>query len=332
MSQSFSEDRLARISLAAASEPGDSVTGTLIARVGAIETLALVTSDSSLPAGIDTAEGSLWRRRLAPRLDPGQVDRIQEEMDRRALTMLTTEDLIWPAELQQLGSGAPIALWLSGQPSRLEGATASRITLVGARAATNYGEHITMELASDLASQGRIIYSGGAYGIDGAAHRAAMMARPGSTVAVLATGLDRTYPVGNQQLFERIQDSGGLLVSELPPGSSPTRWRFLQRNRILAALSGATVVVEAGYRSGSLNVAGQAHALGRPIGAVPGPITSPASAGCHRLLQEGIATIVTDTRDAIDLLDSTNNTGPDRPFNVTTATRRPMRLEPDISL
>ncbi|WP_243073702.1 DNA-processing protein DprA [Microbacterium sp. SS28] len=332
MSHSFSEDRLARISLAAASEPGDNVTGTLIARVGAIETLALVTSDSPLPAPIDPAEGSLWRRRLAPRLDPGQVDRIRDEMERRALTMLTTEDLAWPAELQQLGSGAPLALWLSGQPSRLEGATASRITLVGARAATSYGEHITMELAADLASQGRIIYSGGAYGIDGAAHRAATMARPGSTVAVLATGLDRAYPVGNQQLFERIQDSGGLLVSELPPGSSPTRWRFLQRNRILAALTGATVVVEAGYRSGSLNVAGQAHALGRPIGAVPGPITSPASAGCHRLLQEGIATIVTDTRDAIDLLDSTNTTGPDRPFNVATSARRPLRLEPDISL
>ena len=332
MSHSFSADRLARISLAAASEPGDTVTGTLIARIGAVETLALVTSDTPLPAPIDPAEGSLWRRRLAPRLDPGQVDRIQEEMERRALTMLTTEDLAWPAELQQLGSQAPLALWLSGQPSRLEGATASRITLVGARAATSYGEHITMELASDLASQGRIIYSGGAYGIDGAAHRAATMAHPGSTVAVLATGLDRVYPVGNQQLFERIQDSGGLLVRELPPGSSPTRWRFLQRNRILAALSGATVVVEAGYRSGSLNVAGQAHALGKPIGAVPGPITSPASAGCHRLLQEGIATIVTDTRDAIDLLDSTNNSGPDRASGFATATRRPVRLQADISL
>ncbi|MEU1970799.1 DNA-processing protein DprA [Microbacterium sp. NPDC019599] len=332
MSHSFSADRLARISLAAASEPGDTVTGTLIARIGAVETLALVTSDTALPAAIDPAEGSLWRRRLAPRLDPGQVERIRNEMDRRALTMLTTEDLAWPAELQQLGAQAPLALWLSGQPSRLEGATASRITLVGARAATSYGEHITMELAADLASQGRIIYSGGAYGIDGAAHRAATMAHPGSTVAVLASGLDRFYPVGNQQLFERIQDSGGLLVSELPPGSSPTRWRFLQRNRILAALSGATIVVEAGYRSGSLNVATQAHALGKPIGAVPGPITSPASAGCHRLLQEGIATIVTDTRDAIDLLDSTNSSAPDRPFTYATATRRPLRIEPDLSL
>ncbi|SFS16494.1 DNA processing protein [Microbacterium sp. cf046] len=332
MGHSFSEDRLARISLAAASEPGDNVTGTLVTRVGAVETLALVASDSALPASIDPTEGSLWRRRLAPRLDPGQVDRVRDEMERRALTMLTTEDLAWPAELQQLGTQAPLALWLSGQPSRLEGVAASRITLVGARAATSYGEQVTTELAADLASQGRIIYSGGAYGIDGAAHRAATTARPGATVAVLATGLDRFYPVGNQQLFERIQDSGGLLVSELPPGSAPTRWRFLQRNRLLAALSGATVVVEAGYRSGSLNVASQAHALGKPIGAVPGPVTSPASAGCHRLLQEGIATIVTETRDAIDLLDSTNSAGLDRPIGFATNTRRPLRLEPDISL
>lgn len=331
MRDSMSDDRFARISLAAASEPGDSVTGALISHVGAAEALALVTSASALPTSIDPAEGSLWRRRLAPRLDPGNVDRIVEEMDRRALTVLTAEDLGWPAELQQLGPQAPLALWLSGQPSLLEGVTAGRVTLVGARAATSYGEHITMEFASELASQGRVICSGGAYGIDGAAHRAATMARRGATIAILATGLDRLYPAGNQQLFERITESGGLLVSELPPGASPTRWRFLQRNRLLAALSGATIVVEAGYRSGSLNVAAQAHSLGRPIGAVPGPVTSAASAGCHRLLQEGVATIVTDTRDAIDLLDSTNDGGPDR-FPLATANGRSLRLQPDLSL
>src|SRR4051812_39004582 len=113
MAHSFSEDRLARISLAAASEPGDIVTGTLVSRLGAVETLELVTSDTSLLPQIDAAEGSLWRRSLAPRLDPGNVDRIREEMQRRALTMLTTEDVAWPAELQQLGPHAPLALWLS---------------------------------------------------------------------------------------------------------------------------------------------------------------------------------------------------------------------------
>lgn len=332
MADSFSEDRLARITLAAASEPGDAVTGALIARVGAVETLALVSASGPLPGAIDPAEAGLWRRRLAPRLDPGHGDRIREDMNRRGLTVLTVEDLNWPAELQQLGTHSPIALWLSGRPSSLEGATANRIALIGARAATSYGEHVATELAADLASQGRIIISGGAYGIDGAAHKAAMAAHPGATVAVLATGLDRLYPVGNQPLFDRIKESGGLLVSELPPGSAPTRWRFLQRNRLLAALAGATVVVEAGYRSGSLNVAGQAHSLGRPIGAVPGPVTSAASAGCHRLLQEGIATIVTDARDATDLLDSTNATSPDRFVDFSSSPGRPRRLEPDISL
>lgn len=334
MPDSMNEDRLARIALAAASEPGDAVTGALIARVGAAETLALITSDGPLPDLIDEAEGSLWRRRLAPRLDPAKVDRIEEIMDNRTIALMTVEDLNWPAELQQLGAHAPIALWLKGDPSRFDGVAARRIALVGARAATSYGEHVATQLAADLAEQGRVILSGGAYGIDGAAHRAATMARPGATVAILATGLDRFYPVGNQPLFERITDTGGLIVSELPPGSAPTRWRFLQRNRLLAVLSGATVVVEAGYRSGSLDVAGQAHALGRPVGAVPGPITSAASAGCHRLLQEGIATVVTDARDASDLLDSTGPTalGIDRNLESSFVQGQPRRVEPDISL
>ncbi|WP_442576386.1 DNA-processing protein DprA [Microbacterium sp. F51-2R] len=334
MPDSITEDRLARITLAAASEPGDAVTGALIARVGAVETLALVSSEGPLPRQIDPAEGSLWRRRLAPRIDLGQVDRIREVMEVRRLVLMTVEDLNWPAELQQLGANAPIALWLSGTPSRLEGVTARRIALVGARAATSYGEHVATQLAADLAEQGRIIISGGAYGIDGAAHKAATMARPGATVAIVATGLDRFYPVGNQPLFERITETGGLILSELPPGAAPTRWRFLQRNRLLAALAGATVVVEAGFRSGSLNVAGQAHSLGRPVGAVPGPITSAASAGCHRLLQEGIATVVTDARDASDLLDSTDpiGAGADRNFEFDFIQSRPRRLEPDISL
>ncbi|WP_104177426.1 DNA-processing protein DprA [Cryobacterium sp. Y50] len=185
------------------------------------------------------------------------------------------------------------------------------------------------ERASELASQGRTIISGGAYGIDESAHRAAIMSFPGSTIAVLATGLDRLYPTGHEQLFERIEQSGGLLVSEFPPGSAPTRWRFLQRNRMLAALSGATVVVEAGHRSGSLNVAGQAHALGRPVAAVPGPVTSPASAGCHRLIQEGIASLVADAQDVTDLLNSTACFSGDRTFAYS-VTRRFSRTGPDL--
>ena len=329
MAESMSEEREARMTLAALSEPGDIITGTLVARLGAAETVRLITSGVRLPNGIDPAEGELWRRRLAPRINPGQIERIQADMERHDLRLLTPEDIDWPGELQQLSTSAPIALWLRGDPSRLSVPLPGRVAIVGARAATAYGSQVATELASDLASQGRVILSGGAYGIDGSAHRAATATHPGSTVAVLAGGLDRVYPVGHEQLFERIEQSGGLLVSELPPGSTPTRWRFLQRNRILAALSAATVIVEAGHRSGSLNVAGQAHSLGRPVGAVPGPVTSPASAGCHRLVQEGIASLVIDAQDVTDLLDSTAGFSGDRTFAYS-PTRRFSRTGPDL--
>jgi DNA processing protein len=315
--------------LAALSEPGDTITGALIARLGAAETVQIITSGDRLPNGIDPAEGELWRRRLAPRINPGQIDRIAADMERHDLRLLTPEDLDWPGELQQLGTSAPIALWLKGDPSQLSAPLPGRVTIVGARAATAYGSQVATELASELASQGRTILSGGAYGIDGSAHRAATVSFPGSTIAVLATGLDRLYPTGHEQLFERIEHSGGLLVSELPPGSAPTRWRFLQRNRMLAALSGATVVVEAGHRSSSLNVAGQAHALGRPVGAVPGPVTSPVSAGCHRLIQESVASLIIDAQDVIDLLDSTAGFSGDRTF-AHSPTRRFSRTGPDL--
>ncbi|TFC74576.1 DNA-protecting protein DprA [Cryobacterium sp. TMS1-20-1] len=324
------DEREARIMLAALSEPGDVITGTLIARLGPAETVQLITSGVRLPNGVDPAEGELWRRRLAPRLNPGQVDRIRADMERHHLRLLTPEDIDWPGELQQLSTSAPIALWLKGDPNQLAAPLPARVAIVGAHAATAYGSQVATELASDLASQGRSIVSGGAYGIDESAHRAATVSYPGSTIAVLAGGLDRLYPTGHEQLFERIEQSGGLFVSELPPGSAPTRWRFLQRNRILAALTGATVVVEAGHRSGSLNVAAQAHALGRPVGAVPGPVTSPASAGCHRLIQEGIASLITDAQDVTDLLDSTVGFSGDRTFAYS-PTRRFTRTGPHLT-
>ena len=331
MAESVDKERDARMTLAALSEPSDIITGTLVARLGASETVQLISSAARLPNGVDPTEGDLWRRRLAPRINPGQIDRIRVDMERHRLRLLTPEDIDWPGELQQLGAGAPIALWLKGDASRLSAPLAGRVTIVGARAATAYGTQVATELASDLASQGRVILSGGAYGIDGSVHRAATLSFPGSTVAVLAGGLDRLHPAGHEQLFERIEQSDGLLVSELPPGSTPTRWRFLQRNRILAALSGATVVVEAGHRSGSLIVAGQAHSLGRPVGAVPGPVTSPASAGCHRLIQEGVASLVSDTQDVTDLLDSTAGFSGDRTFSYS-PTRRFDRTGPDLRL
>ena len=165
------------------------------------------------------------------------------------------------------GRRAPLALWIRGD-ARHFGRLDRSVALVGARAATGYGEHVAMESAAGLSDRGFVIVSGGAYGIDAAAHRAAL-ASEGVTVAFLAGGVDRLYPAGNSELLRRIA-SEGVLVAELPPGSAPTRWRFLMRNRLIAAAASATVVVEAGRRSGSLNTAGHAAQMGRPLGAVPG--------------------------------------------------------------
>jgi DNA processing protein len=179
-------------------------------------------------------------------------------------------------------------------------ALANSIAVVGARAATGYGEQVTIELSAGLVDREFAVVSGAAYGIDGVAHRAAL-ASDGATVAFLAGGVDRLYPSGHDALLTRIVQEGAIL-SELPCGQPPTKWRFLQRNRLIAAASQATVVVEAGWRSGSLNTAGHAASLGRPLGAVPGQVTSPASAGCHRLIRDYDATLVTSADEVAELL------------------------------
>lgn len=192
----------------------------------------------------------------------------------------------------------PLALWTRGPfaPATLGMRSAG---IVGARAATAYGEHVTADLAYGLARRGVEIVSGGAYGIDAAAHRAALAA-DGVTVLVSAGGLDRPYPPGNARLFDRIAESG-LLVSESPPGCAPQRRRFLTRNRLIAAFSTGVVVVEAAARSGATNTAGHSGTLGRPLMAVPGPVTSPMSAGCHQLLrrEEAPALLVTSVDDVL---------------------------------
>lgn len=158
-----------------------------------------------------------------------------------------------------------------------------------------------MTLASAFAAGGGTVVSGGAYGIDAAAHRGALAADGGATLAVLAGGLDRLYPRGNTQLLETLRERH-LLISEAPPGTAPTRWRFLARNRLIAALSRVTVVVEASWRSGALSTARLADQLSRPVGAVPGPVTSAASAGAHRLIRERGAVLITEPADLLDLL------------------------------
>ena len=214
-------------------------------------------------------------------------------------TLAIPGDPGWPDGLADLGDHGPLALWLRGNQSTFA-AAGNSIALVGARAATGYGEHVTMEASAGLVDRGIAIVSGAAYGIDGMAHRAAL-ASSGQTMAILAGGVDRFYPSGHDALLGRIVESG-VVVSELPCGAAPTKWRFLQRNRLIAAVSQATVVLEAGWRSGSLNTAGHAAALGRPLGAVPGPVTSAASAGCHRLIRDFGAVCVTSPDEMAELM------------------------------
>jgi DNA processing protein len=194
-----------------------------------------------------------------------------------------------------------VLLWARGDASVL---SEPSLAVVGARACSSYGTYVTADLTSDACASGLAIVSGAAYGVDAVAHRAALAASA-RTVAVLAGGVDRPYPSAHGPLIEQIA-STGVICSEVVPGTAPTRWRFLQRNRIIASLAQATLVTEAGPRSGSLNTAGHAAEIGRPLGAVPGPVTNPASLGCHRLIREYGATLVSsgaDLRELVGLQD-----------------------------
>ncbi len=201
----------------------------------------------------------------------------------------------------------PIA-WVKGDHHAFtdlrEGANAA---VVGARAATGYGEHVASEISAGLASRGVTIVSGGAYGIDGMAHRAALSTPGGKTVAFMAGGVDRIYPSGHQQLLTRVSETPGCaLVSPFAPGLSPTRARFLARNRFMAQMVSTVVVIEAGRRSGALSTASEARWLNKPVGVVPGPITSAASMGTNALLgsRDPGVYVVTHPDDVLEVINS----------------------------
>ena len=200
----------------------------------------------------------------------------------------------------------PLALWVRGTVD-LAAVGVRSVAIVGARSATDYGERLARELAAGLSEHDVTVVSGGAYGIDAAAHRGAL-AVGSETVLVSAGGLDKPYPPGNAGLFDQVAECG-LLVSESPPGCDPRRRRFLTRNRLIAALGTGTVVVEAAHRSGALNTARHCVELGRPLMAVPGPVTSPMSAGCHRLLasEQGRAHLVTGLNDVLQFVGSSRD-------------------------
>jgi DNA processing protein len=302
-------DRFARATWTGISEPGDRVAGALVAALGAEGALTAVVEHWDVDrlvttlAGADAepADGDELAKameRWAPRVKSSVALVALKQAARYSVRLIVPGDECWPPGLGDLGDHAPIALWLRGNESTLA-STGQSIALVGARAATGYGEHVTMEASAGLVDRGYTIVSGAAYGIDGMAHRAAL-ASSGQTIAFLAGGVDRFYPAGHEALLTRIVEVGAV-VSELPCGQPPTRWRFLQRNRLIAAASQATVVLEAGWRSGSLTPAGHAAALGRPLGAVPGPVTSAASAGCHRLIRDFGASCVTSADEMAEL-------------------------------
>ena len=242
-----------------------------------------------------------------------------DALDRMGGRLLTEDDDEWPhlafmafrsADHEKRPHAlSPLVLWSLG-PSRLCDVADRSAAIVGTRAATPYGEYVTADLAAGLVERDVAVVSGGAYGIDGAAHRATL-ASEGETVAVLAAGLDVPYPAGHSALLHRI-GRHGLVVSEYPPGTRPTRRQFLTRNRLVAALGKATVVVEAGVRSGAANTAAWAEALGRSVCAVPGPITSSSSVGCHVLIREEKAILVTRAAEVVELVGMVGELAPDR--------------------
>ncbi|WP_020016855.1 DNA-processing protein DprA [Promicromonospora sukumoe] len=260
-------------------------------------------------AGLVVAAVGRWAPRLE-RLDPeGEL----AVLDRYAGTFLTPDHPGWPTALDSLGAAAPLALWVRGDAD-LAALAERSVSLVGSRACTPYGVRVTRDLACGLADRGFTVVSGGANGIDAEAHRGALVSGA-RTVAFLAGGVDRLYPAANTDLLRRAIDQGAV-VSEVPPGSVPGKRRFLQRNRLIAAFTAGTVVVEAALRSGALSTANHAVRLLRPLGAVPGPVTSMASSGCHELLRQGAAVCVTDAAEAAELVGDLGETAPRRQGEV----------------
>lgn len=316
----YHEIRRARTEILRITDPEDTATYTLIRLVGPV-----------LAADYLTGRQELTPRRLAQHLEQAGAhdvsaapaltaaigERTQRWKSRRAgITaqqdmalarasgswLCIPEDADWPRALNDLAEKTPVGLWGRGDRQLLAQLTTEKsYAVVGSRDVSSYGNSATSHLAGELANQGYTVVSGGAFGVDATAHRAALATSPSllPTVALMAGGLDRLYPKLNERLLHEIIERG-LLLSEVPLGQNPTRYRFLQRNRLIAALTGASIVVEARWRSGALNTAHHALELGRPVYAVPGPIFSPTSEGCHRLIRDGLAQLVTGARQILE--------------------------------
>ncbi|NUU21983.1 MAG: DNA-protecting protein DprA [Streptomycetaceae bacterium] len=287
------EDHVARAALTRLAEPGDTALGAALRVHGPQEVLRVLQADGPLPEEFRRRDPAGYRVRLG---GPSAADDLAT-LTRLGGRFIVPGDRHWPTQLDDLGDARPIGLWECG-PVRLRHAALRSVSVVGSRAGTDYGTYVTHELTTSLAEADWTVVSGGAYGIDGAAHRGSL-AGGGPTVAVLACGVDVAYPRGHDRLLARIGETG-TLVSELPPGCTPSRVRFVERNRVIAALSRGTVVVEAALRSGALITARRAGALGRMVIGVPGPVTAPQSAGVHQLLREEDTFLVTGAAEIIE--------------------------------
>lgn len=308
--------------LLASAEPPAPLTVAFVAEVGAVEAARRIATGEAPTAVLhEHRPGDHWQT----------ADRVLVAARIIHARLVTPLDDEWPAarfaalpgsSASATGVTPPLALWVRG-PGRLAALTDPAVSIVGARAATAYGEHTTAELAYELSSRGVAVWSGAAYGIDGAAHRATL-ATSTPTVAVLACGIDISHPAAHATLLKNINVTE-LVVSEYNPGTPPARHRFLQRNRLLAAFTAAVIVVEAGRRSGALNTAAHAESLGRPVLAIPGPVTSTLSTGPHTLIRTGRARLVTcadDVTAAVPALApaSRSHDSPDRTANTSAET------------
>lgn len=291
------EDRIARVALNHIAEPGDLRLLRLARRMGAVDLYEALLAERNLDGTLGDA---------ALRLHNARPERRLEQAHRLGIRFVIPGDSEWPIGLDDLADRpglhrrgeVPVGLWVRG-PLRLDRLVAP-VGIVGARAATSYGTRVAAALGQDLAAQGWSVVSGAAFGIDQAAHRGALAAA-GPTVAVLASGVDRAYPTKHEELIDGI-GACGAVVSEAPLGSTPTRIRFLARNRLIAALCRGTVVVEAAVRSGSLNTATWSERLHRVVMGVPGPVTSGLSHGVHELLRSRAGVLVTSGADVREVV------------------------------
>jgi DNA processing protein len=311
----YSKDRALELAgagcISMITEPGDRMAGALTRSLGRLELVELMID------GLDTAtviaalkaageletcrqsfgdlEGTLAdsRQRWLPRLSKSRLEHLFSQSASLNLQLLTNEDTNWPAGLDDLQDSAPAMLFVEGNPAALS-KLSQAVSIVGSRAASSYGLQVTSSLVRELAKVSRPTVSGGAVGIDAQVHRSSIE-RELPTLAVMAGGMDRKYPSANFKLFKQVIQHGALL-SEMPPGVAPTRWRFLQRNRLIAALTPTTVVIEAGIRSGSIRTANNALELSRELYAVPGPVLSGTSLGTNALLADNKAQILCDLK------------------------------------